>query len=341
MTTTQDAFIQSLSGDMTPQQAAQLLEMGNGDTGAQSSDEGGQPAATPAASEVTPPADAPVSKTPDPATQVAEPDATNTVLLAKDGKHTIGYEKLVEARDAEKHWRAQAEAAQAQLAQLQAEAQQRANAGQAPTQADNQAAAAQAAIDAGVDASLFGDFSEESLAKGIQSLVDQQVAAKVDAAVKQALAPMEQQKATDAEKAHYQAIYAKHPDADSIGESKELADWITAQPSYLRKAYESVLTQGTTTDIIEMFDHFKSATGVTPAAAKAQPTEAEIKAAAKAAVATSPAQVPTSLTSFPSGRPGAGASPDEAMATMNSHDLMQAMQNMTPQQIEQFLNRQI
>lgn len=367
MTTTdqQNEFIQSLNGDLSATQAAQLLEMsGQGDTGATSSELAAQPSAAPVPAAGTTPGDAGATGASDsattataaspsaaapaatPAAAAVELNASNAVILAKDGKHTIGYEKLVEAREGEKHWKAQAEAAQTQLAELQAQAKTRADAGETPTQTDAQVAAAQAAIDQGIDPGIFGDFSEEDLAKGIQTLVDAKVAAKVDAIVAQKLAPIQQKHATDATQTHYAAIYEAHPDADSLAESKELGDWINTQPSFVRDGYNAVLQKGSTQQVIELFSAFKQATGATQGAgagAAAGGTEQvnpdAVKAAARAAIANAPTRVPSSLTDFPGGRP-AGLSRDEQMADMNGRELLDAMNtgNMTPEQIDRFLN---
>ena len=366
MTTTdqQNEFIQSLNGDLSPTQAAQLLEMsGQGDTGATSSELAAQPGAATAPAAGTTPSDAgttgantSATAAPAASTPAAAPEATpvaaegeltaaNAVILAKDGKHTIGYEKLVEAREGEKHWKAQAEAARTELAELQAQAKARADAGQAPTQTDAQVAAAQAAIDQGIDPGIFGDFSEEDLAKGIQTLVDAKVAAQVDAIVAQKLAPIQQKHATEATDSHYAAIYKAHPDADSLAESKELGDWINTQPSFVRDGYNAVLQKGTTQQVIELFSAFKQATGTTQgagagaAAGTEQVNPEAVKAAAQAAIATAPSRVPASLTDLPGGRP-AGLSRDEQMADMNGRELLDAMGagNMTPEQIERFLN---
>lgn len=63
-----------------------------------------------------------------------EPDPANAVILAKDGKHTIPYSKLEEARQAEQAARAAAKAAQDEVAALRAQADQRAEAGGQPDQ---------------------------------------------------------------------------------------------------------------------------------------------------------------------------------------------------------------
>ena len=335
-----DNFLDSTigaGGDLTPAQAAQLLSLGiQGDTGAPSPDLSSGPAAAPA----------PTDASPQPAAQ-PEPELTaeTAVILAKDGKHTISYDKLVQARETARAAQteaqtlaAQLQAAQQQLADLQAQAQARADAGQAPTATDNQVAAAQAAIDAGADPALFGDFSEEALAKGITKLVEQQVAARM-AAIDAKLKPIEQQAATDATTAHFNAIYSAHPDADSIVESQEFAVWKGAQPAVVRAALDQALEKGSSTDVIEVFSAFKAATQQQspPAAGKGAMTPAE---AAKAAIAKASAPIPASLSDIPGGRV-AGTNVFEAMDTMNSHELLAATSNMTAEQIEAWLNSQI
>lgn len=335
-----DNFLDSTigaGGDLTPEQAAQLLSLGiQGDTGAPSPELSSGPAAAPA----------PTDASPQPAAQ-PEPELTpeNAVILAKDGKHTISYDKLVQARETARAAQteaqalaAQLQAAQQQLADLQAQAQARADAGQAPTATDNQVAAAQAAIDAGVDPALFGDFSEEALAKGITKLVDHQVAARM-AAIDAKLKPIEQQAATDATTAHFNAIYSAHPDADSIVESQEFAVWKGAQPAVVRAALDQALEKGSSTDVIEVFSAFKAATQQQspPAAGKGAMTPAE---AAKAAIAKASAPIPASLSDIPGGRV-ASTNVFEAMDTMNSHELLAATSNMTAEQIEAWLNAQI
>ncbi len=342
MTTETDAqneLIQSFEGNLSPEQVAQLLELSDGDTTATAVELGNEPDITTAngkGEQATPAAG-----------EGGEPDPAKAVLLAKDGIHTIPYDKLVEAREGEKHWKAQHDAAQVQLQTLQAEAKARAEAGAAPTVVDNQAATAQAAIEQGVDASIFGDFSEEALAKGMRTLAEQNAAlieskieARVQALVDKALQPLHAQQATSATESHYGAIYAAHPDADSIAESKELSDWIATQPTFVRDAYSSVLEKGTTEQVIEMLGLFKQANGIT------QPTNTEtsaetVKAAAKAALAKASTPIPVSLSDFPGGRAGAGATRDEALAEMTGSSLVDAMHDMTPEQIETFLSRRV
>lgn len=332
ITEQQHSFIDALGGEMpTPEQAAQLLELGEGDTAM--AETGSAPNAT-AALESAP------TNTDNRVTDDSEINADNAVILAKDGKHTISFDKLVEARQSAQQYRLQAEAAQAELAKLQAEAQARLVNGQAATLVDNQVAAAQAAIDAGEDPSLFGDFSEEQLAAGIQKLIDSQVEQKVNAALSKTLEPIQRQQQTEATNAHYSAIYDKHPDADSIAESKELADWIESQPSFVQSGYRGVLESGTTSEVIELFDRFKAAINRADSNGAGEPSNADLKARAKAAVSAATIAPPTSLSDIPGGRPS-GATREEAMASMTGPEMLEQMASMSPQQIESFMNRSL
>lgn len=334
--TTQSEFFQehAVNGELTDAQMVQMMSLPEGDTSALL--EGGMPAATESA-EATPDGEqGTTNKAENESATTPEPDPAKAVVLAKDGVHTIPYEKLAEAREGEKHWKAQAEAATAELAALRAQAQQRADAGEEPTQTDAAVATAQAAIAQGVDPAIFGDFSEEALAQGIQKLVDMRVQEQVSAALNKALAPIQQKQQIDAVQSHMSAIYAAHPDADSIAESKELADWIAAQPSFARAGYQAVLQQGTTAEVIEFFDTFKQATG--KAAQQNTPEQSDVSAAAKAALAKAKAQVPTSLSEIPA---GSKAHHDEAEALMEMSDsnALNSFMGKSPEQIRALLER--
>ena len=332
-----EEFIQQHApdGNLTAQQAAELLQLGyKGDTA--NAENGDAPGAT--LDDVQKPDVA--AGTTDELISDEQMTVDNTVILAKDGKHTIGYDKLLDARNAEKHWRDQAATAQQELAVLREQAQQREAAGLAPTDADQNSAAALAAIESGVNPEIFGDFSEEAMVKGIQALVDQRVSL-IEQRLQQTVQPLQAAQQTNAATAHYDAIYAAHPDADSLVESQELKDWITAQvsaaPSFAKAVIEAgfkdVLTKGTAAQVVELFDSFKQATGTTQ-----QPAPVDLRAAAKAAIAKTPIPAPLSLSDIPGGTAVAG-SKDEAMAAMNPHELSEAMQRMTPKQIEEYMNR--
>lgn len=338
--TTQAEYFQehAVNGELTDAQTLKMLHLPEGDTSATL--ESGKPDAA-ASEEAT--TDEVQGKQDDKkeATQ-AEPDPTTAVVLAKDGVHTIPYEKLTEARGDAKQWKEQAEAALAELEAFKAQAQKRADAGEAPTKTDAQAQTAEAAIiEAGIDPEIFGDFSEEALAKGVATLVDMRanaISKAVEKRLAEVLAPILEQQKTTAATSHYSTIYERHPDADSIAESKELADWIAAQPTFARAGYQAVLSQGSTAEIIEFFDTFKQATGKTPQ--HATDGKPDVAAAAKAALAKAKTQVPTSLSEIPA---GSKAPHDEAQALMEMSDgnTLASFMSKTPEQIRALLERSL
>ena len=356
--TTQAEFFQThaVDGNLTDAQMLQMMSLPPGDTSALL--DGGMPDAAAPKAEAKPNDAQPATnetktddgaKAPEPQ---AEPDPAKAVLLARDGVHTIDYQKLVDARQGEQHWKAQAAAAQQKLEALQAEAEQRADAGKAPTKQDQAVATAAAAIEQGVDPARFGDFSEAAIAKGLKGLVDEatptmreqlkaELLAAMRAELKSNLAPIQEHHAKAATDEHHSAIYKAHPDADSIAESKELKDWIEGQPAFARKAYRDVLSPepgvgGNAQQVIEFFDTFKQATGKTRQQPAAAP--ASVADAAQAALAKAKAPVPTSLSEIPA---GSKAHHDEAEALMEMSDsnTLKSFMGKTPEQIRALLDR--
>lgn len=351
----QTDFLASLNGELSPENAARLLELADaGDTGAPTPDQDGAPSATTGEASPKNPDSTPASQAAEgndgkAATTAAdtpapdgEPNPDSTVILAKDGKHTIPFEKLQEAREAATTWRTKAEEAQAELERLRAQVKP---ADGAPTQlnTDQLNAAADQAVKEGIDPAVFGDFSDEAIAKGIATIIDQRMA-KIMEHLDTRLAPLAERQANDAVAEHKNAILQAHPDAGSIVQSRELRAWIDSQPTFLRSAYDQVLDAGSTKDVIELIDGFKKATGVqsTPAGGAGNaPTPEAVKRAAAAAIANAQSSVPTSLTDLPGGRPGAAAGREEQWAQMDGVALLEAMSDTSPEQIERFLNRRV
>ena len=323
----QNEFIEQHDGNLTPEQAALLLEMAmaEGDTAPASAETnetpnvGNQKAEEP--------------KVEDKVGDAPELEAENAVILAKDGKHTIPYDKLVEARDGEKVARAELAEVRKQLEEaLAAKGNQDAQTQQQLTQ---QAAAVEAASGLSNEElqDLFGDFSEEGLAKGVEKLIDQAVQTKIKAFVEErlnnALSPLQQKQQVDATQAHYRAIYEAHPDADSIAESQEMAAWIKAQPSFTQAAIEQVLKSGTAEQVVEVFSAFKAS----GAAAKHE----DVKQSAQEMVKKVGNAAPVTLTDVPSGR-AASVDTGAALANLSGGQLIEAMEGWSPEQIERYLN---
>ena len=271
-----------------------------------------------------------------------ETEVEGAPILSKSGAYTIPYEKLAEAREARKAAQdriAQLEqqvaeltsAQQRNLAAVQADAQDRANAGQAQTATDANLAAATQAMAEGVDISVFGDFSEADLANGVAELNRRamaQVEQRLMAALDDRLAPLRAQEAKTATSAHYDAIYAAHKDADEIVESAEFAAWRDALPAFAKAGVEHALTKGAAKDVIEVFDAFRATKPPQPNSTARSAPEAPVR------------RVPNSLSDVP------GAAPmDETQQTLaaagNTSALLDRMAAMTQEQRDALLDNLI
>ena len=342
MTVDANSFIDDSfnDGDWSPQDAARYLEMSmNGDTSQEERID--TPADTAADEQTTEPDD----KDDTPATEAPTDtpnDSSNDdvegekVVLARDGVHTIPYEKHVALREGERAAKEALAAANAELEVLRKQAQTPATV--APTQQEQDIETAQAAIDAGVNPDYFGDFSEEALAEGINKLIDERVKAQVDAQVAQAFQPMQAREQESAEAAHYRTIYEAHQDIDSILESGEFETWKGAQPSYIQSALDGVLTQGTAEQVVELLNNYKQSTNSTAEPAKAdKPSTDDLKAKAREAIKNTAPAVPASLSDIPGGHKGV-TDIREQMESMSGIELVDAMSSWTPEKREQYLN---
>lgn len=320
--TTQAEFFQAhaVDGVLTDAQMMEFLELPEGDMSAVfTDDKSGAPDTA---------SDAPATDNDTGTSQQPTTDA-NPVVLAKDGVHTIPYEKLVEEREAAKSWRAQAEAAQqaaaaaqAQLAQLQATTS-------APQRQEAVAAAAEALGAGEVDPAIFGDYSEEAIAKGVKTLVAQQMQA-LKAEVLGAVQPLQAKARQTEEQAHFQSILSAHPDAQSVAESAELAAFINGQPSFVKAQYQAVIAQGSAAQVVELLDVFKAASGRT------QPPS--VAAAAKAAIAKAQQPIPNSLTDVPGGMAGIGDEL-EAFASMTESEMHRKFEGKSLEQINDLMRK--
>lgn len=306
----QDEFFQAnaVDGNLSDAQMMVMLSLPTGDS-------------APAQTSV-PDAGALPNPAPDVAAKAVEPDPEpKPVILAKDGVHTIDYEKLVEAREAEKHWKQVALDAQAQL-----EAQKAAPA--APTDL--------ATADADV-ADLFGDFSEAEIANGVKKLVAANTAAlkaDFDEKLNAVLAPLQAQQEQSAEDAHFSAIEAAHPDAEQIAQSEQFAQWLGRQPSFVREGYQAVIDQGTAEQVIEALNTYKADTGKLAA----PPVQTSAAAAAQAAIANARTKPPMSLSEIPA-LSNASADESAAMLDMSVGAVMSKFDGKTPEQIMAIMNR--
>lgn len=320
--TTQAEYFQAnaVDGELTAAQMMELVQLPEGDIALAStaSANSSVPAAASDAQTQAP------TDTQSNTTATAPTEAQAQVILAKDGVHTIPFEKLVEAREEGRHWKAQAQAAQDALAALQAQADARAEAGKAATATDKAVEAASAAIEAGADPDLFGDFSEEAIRSGVKKLVAEQAASlreSIRAELQQELTPIKQAKQVDEAEQARNLVLSKHPDAASIAESAELDAWVQSKPAFVRGAYQQVITGGTPAQVIELLDAFKAET-------KPATANAGAEAAAAKAIANAKTRSPSSLSDIPGGV-AASTNPAEGLADASAQDLISKFEGLS------------
>lgn len=299
-----------VDGNLTDVQTMQMLDLPEGDsTQVQSS---------------VPDAAATADPAPDvDATAVEPAPKTAPVILAKDGIHTIPFEKLTEAREAERIARAQMAEMLQELEALK----------KAPAPVPNAPPAE--TLDA--DGDMFGDFSEEAIAKGVEKMVASKTAAieaKFEAKFNAAFAPLQAKQVETATDGHFSLIEAAHPDVESVIPSEQFGKWIDTQPSFVRDGFRAVVEQGTSAQVIEMLDAYKSATGKTATA----PVKPSAAAAAQAAIARAQSAPPMSLSEIPA---GSSAATDEAGAMLDMSDvgMMNKFDGKTPEQIMALMSR--
>lgn len=305
---------QDADGNLTDAQTAQMLALDpfQGDTDTQVPENDVPDIdATPAEAK-SPPETLPV--------EAAQPEP-EPVVLAKDGVHTIPFEKLEEARQQAQHWARVAAEKDAEIARLAAAA------AQAPTTppAEEEQSPAEGEP-------MFGDYSDEDMKKGVVSVATPVVKAEVAKAIaeinakfEQVLAPIKVQEQAAALEAHFKALTDANPDHNEIAAGKPLQDWIESQPSFVRDHYKAVFERGTTNQVIELVSTFKKQSGYEPTAPTASAATAAQKA--KEAIANAKSVRPTSLTDIPS---GSTAHHDEAEAVreMTSTGLMAKFSNV-------------
>ncbi len=270
-----------------------------------------------------------------------ETEVEGAPILSKSGAYTIPYEKLAEAREGrkaaldrvaqlEQQVAALTSQQQQNLATAQADAQDRAAAGQSQTAADANLAAATQAMESGVDIAIFGDFSEEALANGVAELnrrAMEQIRAEMRETIRREFAPLREQEAKTATQSHYDAIYSAHPDADEIVDSTEFAAWRNSLPAFARAGVDTAMKGGSAQEVVEVFNAFR---GI----AKQQPQPNTARNAPEAL----PLRVPNSLSDVPGSAPTDAAAQTLAIAG-NSGALLDRMSSMTAAQIDALMDK--
>ena len=320
---------QGIEGNPTPEQAAHIMSLAmQGDTGEQPETD-----VTPAVEQKQDDAQPDTAKAEDQEKQ-EEP-----VLLAKDGKHTIPYEELTNARTAAQEAQRLAAEAQARADALAADkaaleqqiASQQKPAEPQPLPADEYKAQLRALRKAETEALMDGDADKVvELREQMDELTERRYAKQPESK------PAEATQQDPAIAGHFAAIRAAHPDFESVAESKELKEWMVGQlaavPEIARPAvqaeFDRILQRGTAADVIGLLTQYKAG-----AAQKASSAEA----AAAAAVANAKSRTPASLSEIPGAAPS--ADPFAALDSLTGVDLADKLATMSRSQVEAYLNR--
>jgi len=148
--------------------------------------------------------------------------------------------------------------------------------------------------------------------------------------VEQQVKPVLEQHNAQAANAHEAAILAKHPDAHEAVASKEFRQWVQGLPTFARQGVFKVIEGGTTEQVVEMFDAFKSAL---PAAPDKSPAPAEKPV--PVAVETPKSNAPLSLSQVQGIAPA--SDPLAALGAASGEAQLVHLNNMPLQQVEEIM----
>lgn len=325
-----------ITGALTPEQAAQLLELPHeGDT-VESTETASAPAPAPAQPEPSPAVDGESNTT----KTDAETDLTaeNAVILAKDGKHIISFDKLTEARENAQRAAAERDEAQRLAAELQAklEAASRQPEVKQPEAKAPEAVDLKELREQHYEAVQAGD---KTLALELSEKIEAEVVRRAEAAAEQRVTKREQaleaEEATKALQRVATEAKAKYPALDETGKQadQDAIDFVVSKR-------DALIQRGTP-------PHQALEQAVAKAAElfkwNGQPATANPKdaaAAAAAAIAAAKTTTPATLSDIPGGKP-AGQSVEARMEAglMSGIEMAELMERMTPEQREELLNR--
>ncbi len=252
-------------------------------------------------------------------TTETEEDSTEEkepVLMAKDGIHTIPYQKLADARD-------EAKSAKEMVAHWQqiAEAKGLINTPET-VEAEAEQTEAEAAMTESME-ELLADYPEA--AGQIKQLMESNK--DLSNKLTELGSNFEKAQTSNAKDLHFNDIQNAHPDYLQVMDDKFLA-WVDTQPSFIRDSYKDVYEQGSSEQVIEMIDTYKQST---------KQSEPAPDVSQKVADAQNANLAPTSLSEVP----GSSAPQDEneAMRNMTTNNLLDKFEGNSVEQVEAMLER--
>ncbi|MDO5288538.1 MAG: hypothetical protein Q4F13_02745 [Pseudomonadota bacterium] len=256
------------------------------------------------------------------------------LIASKSGKYGIPYEKLTEARQQRDEFKSERDAFKAKYETLLALMEGKQQAEPEKTQSPVDAAEAVNPKD------LFADFTEEGIAKGVVLLAEQRAQAIVEAKLKEALTPLQQQQQVSAAQAHWNAIVSAHQDAEEVADSAEFKQWVDKQPGYAQGAIVQALQHGTADQVIEVLSAFKAQAELDAKQTQTKPADkpdAAVQSAVEKARSQAAAQPPVSLSEMP-GAPAASDSERVAAIASDPVALMDFMAGLSPEKQMRLMN---
>lgn len=269
----------------------------------------------------------------------AEPEE-KPVIMAKDGVHTIEYEKLEEAREKAKLYKEKSESQDEKINSLQETVDALTAAKEDPTDDG----AAQEAIEALKDL----QDNDPEVYKAVQAMLeakdktfDDKLTDLEDRLAK-ALEPIQESAEDNAVDSHFNDIFEAHNDHEELlVEDGPVDQWIAKQPSFMQTSMNAVMENGGTQDVIDLVTQYKDANPVETPPEKASDSDAK-EIADKAAEAVKAAKekttVPNSLSEVPAGTK-AHHDENEALLNMNGQKQIQKFANMSSNDILENLSR--
>jgi hypothetical protein len=266
--------------------------------------------------------------------------------VAKDGRNTIPYSELADAREAAQNERSQREALERELAALKAALKAKHEGGGDDAEdGEAEEAEGESGEEENADiAKLREDWPEVAVpVEGLLAKQQAQIRALQEQIAR--MAPTTEQLEQERQRqAHIGAITEAHPDAMDIVNSKEFADWRESLPDVAllrlsKNAFDQIVRGGTTESVIALLDEFKLANpnwGKSAAASDNAARQAAVKAARERAANSG--AVPRSLTDIPGGE-AAPTDTAEAFMQKSPEAQLAAMERMSPEKREELMRR--
>jgi len=303
---------------------------------------GGEPPAVEAEQEAVAGEEAEPAKEVVPAEPAAVPEP-EPVIMAKDGVHTIPYEKLVEARVEASSARTALEEQISKNAELQTAMDKMATA----QNAQAEGAATQEETNEILD-EVRKEFPDlvtafETMLTKERGFYTAQIAAQAEEinTLKSDIAPVKEKAVKADKEEHFNSVRKIHNDLDTIVAGEELGTWIESQPEVLQKAYVEIINNGHAADVVKMLDTFKAATGYQPPAGDTAGQGKQADGQTAAGIPAPKRPVPTSLSEIPGGSQVPHNQVDAIMSAGNPLKQIDAFMGKTPDQIEEILRKAV